>query len=148
MSQNALPIAVMIGGRTGAKNTAIGHNALANNTTAFYNTATRAEALELNTTGHRNTADGTRALFNNSTGDGNIALGTNAGSGVTTANDVVCIGAAGANVGGSCYIGNIFNQSSPSGIAVFINSGGKLGRATSSAETSSRWAKTAKCSWR
>ena len=27
----------------------------------------------------------------------------------------------------SCYIGNIFNQSSPSGLAVFVNSDGKLG---------------------
>jgi len=36
-------------------------------------------------------------------------------------------------VGSSCYIGNIFNQSSPSGVAVFVNSVGKLGMATSSA---------------
>ena len=32
----------------------------------------------------------------------------------------------------SCYIGNIFNQPSPSGLAVFVNSDGKLGTVMSS----------------
>jgi hypothetical protein len=32
----------------------------------------------------------------------------------------------------SCYIGNIFNQPSPSGLAVFVNSDGKLGTIMSS----------------
>jgi hypothetical protein len=47
---------------------------------------------------------------------------------------VICIGAnvAGANVSNSCYIGNIFNRSSPSGLEVFVNSDGKLGTTMSS----------------
>jgi hypothetical protein len=117
----------------GSNNTANGFDALYRNTTGDGNTANGLRALFSNTTGSRNTATDTRALFNNSTGNGNIALGIDAGSGVTTANDVICIGTAGANVGSSCYIGNIFNQSSPSGVAVFVNSIGKLGTATSSA---------------
>jgi hypothetical protein len=76
---------------------------------------------------------GPRTLFNNTTGNGNIALGADAGSGVTTASDVICIGAAGTNAPSSCYIANIFNQPSPSGLAVFVSGDGKLGTATSSA---------------
>jgi hypothetical protein len=82
--------------------------------------------------GDNNTAIGFQALTNNTTGSSNIGLGRGAGSGVTTADDVICIGTAGANVSHSCYIGNIFNQSSPSGLAVFVNSDGKLGTVLSS----------------
>jgi hypothetical protein len=69
-----------------------------------------------------------------STGDNNTALGAGAGGNVTTASNVICIGAlvAGANVSNSCYIGNIFGTTSSAGIAVFVNSDGKLGTATSS----------------
>jgi hypothetical protein len=63
----------------------------------------------------------------------NPALGPSAGGNITTASNVICIGASGANVDNSCYIGNIFNQSSPSGTAVFVNSAGKLGTTVSSA---------------
>ena len=42
------------------------------------------------------------------------------------------MGASGANVNDSCYIGNIFSGSSPSGTAVFVNSDGKLGTTVSS----------------
>ena len=45
-------------------------------------------------------------------GSRNIALGANAGKFVTGANSVIVIGAPGANVSGSCFIGNI------SGVAV------------------------------
>ena len=51
---------------------------------------------------------------------------------VTTANDVICIGANGANVSNSCYIGQIFGATSAGGTAVFINSDGRLGTITSS----------------
>jgi hypothetical protein len=55
-----------------------------------------------------------------------------AGGNVTTASDVICIGASGANVSNSCFIGQIFGATSPGGTAVFINSNGRLGTATSS----------------
>ena len=38
----------------------------------------------------------------------------------------------GADVSHSCYIGNIFDQPSPSGLAVFVNRDGKLGTIMSS----------------
>ena len=66
------------------------------------------------------------------TGSDNIALGFGAGDNVTTASDVICIGAGGANVSNSCYIGQIFGTTSSGGIGVFINSDGKLGTTTSS----------------
>ena len=62
----------------------------------------------------------------------NTALGPSAGGNITTASNVICIGASGANVNDSCYIGNIFSGSSPSGTAVFVNSDGKLGTTVSS----------------
>jgi Chaperone of endosialidase len=54
--------------------------------------------------------------------------------GVTTASNVICIGASvdGANVSNSCYIGSIFGETSSGAAAVLINSSGKLGTVTSS----------------
>ena len=117
---------------TGNNNTANGQRALYDNLSGSRNTANGSGALDSNTMGNNNTADGFQALGNNATGSFNIALGNGAGSGVTTADDVICIGTAGADVSHSCYIGNIFNQSSPSGLAVFVNSDGKLGTIMSS----------------
>jgi uncharacterized coiled-coil protein SlyX len=59
-------------------------------------------------------------------------LGIDAGFNVTTASNVICIGANGANVNSSCYISNIFGATSSGGTAVFVNSDGKLGTTTSS----------------
>jgi hypothetical protein len=117
---------------TGAFNTANGAGALGNNSTGGANVAIGSQALESNITGFQNTAVGAAALFNNTAGTANIALGVNAGIGVTTVDNVICIGADGANVSNSCYIGQIFSRSSSGGTAVFINSDGKLGTATSS----------------
>ena len=83
-------------------------------------------------TGSGNTALGVSALNNNTIGFNNTAVGDNAGTGVTTANHVICIGADGNNVDNACYIGQIFSATSSGGIAVFINSNGRLGTATSS----------------
>jgi len=133
---------------TGSFNTATGVNALLNNIAGGSNTATGYQAL-LNTTGSANTGTGWEALFSNTTGAGNtavgngalgantigsnnIALGHFAGLNLTTASNVICIGADGMNVNNSCFIGNIFNATSSGGTAVFIDSDGKLGTATSS----------------
>ena len=114
-------------------NTATGYQALFQNNGGA-NTANGWTALHDNITGSSNTAIGERALPNNTTGNNNTALGSVAGNNVTTANNVICIGAGvfGANTDDTCYIGNIFNQSSPSGTAVFVNSDGKLGTTVSS----------------
>lgn len=119
------------------ENTAIGAGTLPVNDNlglsgGHHNTAVGAFALFNNTNGAFNTAIGDRTLFNNNVGSSNIALGANAGSGVTTADNVICIGAAGNNAGNSCFIGQIFGATSSGGAPVFINSNGKLGTATSS----------------
>jgi hypothetical protein len=118
-------------GRGGS--TAIGSTALASQTDGEANTATGAAALE-NTAGSRNTANGFTAL-RDSTGDDNTALGSGAGGSVTSASNVICIGAgvSGENVDNSCYIGNIFGSTSANGIGVLVNSSGRLGTTTSSA---------------
>ena len=138
---------------TGGGNTASGVEALLSNTIGYYNTATGFQALQSNTVGVRNTATGVGALeFNttgrdntaigdgalpHSTGEGNTALGAGAGFLVTTANNVICIGAdfGGANVSNSCFIGNIrfVTTANDDAIPVVIDSAGQLGNASSSA---------------
>jgi len=119
----------------GGGNTATGFAALGNNTTSSFNTANGANALLNNITGgDSNTAIGYQALNNNTTGSGNIALGAFSGSAITTADQVICIGAgvAGANQDNGCFIGEIFDVTSSNGTPVFINSNHKLGTSTSS----------------
>src|SRR5207244_1932910 len=127
-----MAVAALIINTIGSHNTANGWNALNVNTTGSGNTATGYKALINSTTGENNTAVGNLALAFNSTGSGNIALGANAGSSVTTANNVICIGAAGQDISNTCYIGNIFGQTSLEGVGVFVNSDGKLGTSLSS----------------
>jgi hypothetical protein len=131
-------------------NTAVGSFALGVNTSGSLNTVIGAAALITNTTGSSNTAVGLNSLFSNNgdnntavgrgalgvntSGNNNVALGFGAGSGVTTASNVICIGTnvAGNDVNDSCYIGNIFGDTSSGGTAVFVNTNGRLGTATSS----------------
>ena len=131
-SNTAIGVGALANSNT-SNNTATGFQAL-NNATGPSNTAYGFSALFNDTTGGFNTAIGFNALLNSTIGSENVALGDGAGLGVTTATDVICIGAgvAGENVNNSCYIGQIFNATSSGGIAVFINSNGKLGTATSS----------------
>jgi hypothetical protein len=121
---------------TGHDNTANGSNALSANTTGDYNAASGVNALNSNTSGVRNTAIGFMALDNNTTGSFNVALGAGAGSGVITADDVICIGrgVAGANVRGTCFIGNIrgVTTQSANALPVLIDGAGQLGTASSS----------------
>ena len=118
----------------GSANTAVGTGALFSNTTGDSNTAIGLNALVSNTTGSGNTAVGVRALDHNTQGSLNIALGVNAGHDVVTAQNAICIGlnVFGADVGDSCFIGNIFGQTSASGTAVYVNSNHRLGTLTSS----------------
>ncbi len=124
-------VSALFGNTNGDNNTALGYNSLATNTHGSFNTAIGQAALFGNTTGDSNTAIGNVALLF-ATGSFNIALGDGAGASVTTANNVICIGTDGANVSDSCFIGNIFDQTSPSGVAVLVNSNGRLGTITSS----------------
>jgi hypothetical protein len=84
------------------------------------------------TGGLNNTAIGASALLNNTTGFSNTALGREAGGGVSTADHVICIGTAGANVNFGCFIGNIYSNVQPvvgtDPDYVTVNSVGRLGR--------------------
>jgi hypothetical protein len=124
----------------GAENTATGAGALLSNTVGDGSTANGAFSLFSNLAGDGNTANGYQALFsnitggntairfqalyNNTTGRENIALGNEAGTGVTIANDVICIGSGGENISNSCYIGQIFGATSSGGTAVLISVNG------------------------
>jgi len=112
----------------GDVNTATGYQALNRNTIGTNNTANGVDALVSNTTGSINTAIGVSALLNNSTGNLNTALGGGAGNNVLTASNVICIGASGADVSNSCFIGNIYGGNEGGTIStVYINSNGQLG---------------------
>jgi len=117
---------------TGGSNTAVGVFALNNNIDGGANTAIGVNVLQNNTHGHNNTAIGLNALGGSATGNFNIGLGSNAGMNVTSASNVICIGADGNNVDNACYIGQIFGATSSGGTAVFVNSNGRLGTTTSS----------------
>jgi hypothetical protein len=111
---------------TGNGNTAIGLEALQFNTTGNGNTAIGLEALQFNTTGNDNTATGIDALVggtgssnsafgrdalvSNMTGRSNSALGYYACTGVSTANNVICIGADTSN---TTYIAGIAGVTLP-----------------------------------
>jgi Chaperone of endosialidase len=133
---------------SGDSNTATGAFALSNNTMGGFNTATGDSSLGSNTSGARNTGIGQGALTNNQTGDSNtavgpsalvfssgsnnIALGDSAGSNVVTTDNNICIGSPGADVGNSCFIGQIYSNVQPivgtDPDSVTITSGGRLGR--------------------
>ena len=96
---------------TGFANTAIGANALLSNTTGFENTAIGLAALFSNTDGFNNTAIGDSALFSNTTGRNNIALGDSAGINLTTGKNNIDIGNAGfAGEGNKIRIGTTGTQ--------------------------------------
>jgi hypothetical protein len=61
-------------------------------------------------------------------------LGIGSGSGVTTADNVICIGTDGANVTSSCFVGNIrgVTTANADAIPVLIDSAGQLGTMSSS----------------
>ncbi len=137
----------LVANTTGNSNVASGSNALARNTSGILNSASGFNALLINTTGIRNTTIGSLALSSNTTGDNNIAVGSNAGENLTTGSDNIDIGAPGvAGEAGKIRIGTKATQTatyiagisgktvaSATGVAVRIDSTGKLGTVLSSA---------------
>jgi len=127
---------VLFNNTTGAGNTASGFETMSFNTTGGENTATGFQALFSNTTGLQNTATGSGALVSNRTGSDNVGVGNVAGLNVSTANNVICIGANvfGANVSNSCFIGNIrgVTTQNADAVPVLIDSAGQLGTTSSS----------------
>ncbi|MGC1322341.1 MAG: tail fiber domain-containing protein [Candidatus Udaeobacter sp.] len=135
-NNTATGLAALYRNTTGSQNTANGLNALRGNTTGDFNSAIGSGALITNTTGNSNNAIGFLALRHNTTGKFNIALGDNAGTGVITADDVICIGhaVAGVNVSGTCFIGNIrgVTTQNANALPVVIDGAGQLGTVASS----------------
>jgi len=84
---------------TGIQNSAMGVNALQNNTTGSNNSAVGMQALQANTTGISNAAMGMNALQSNTTGNSNLAVGVNALLNNTT-------GAQNSAVGGNALLNN------------------------------------------
>jgi len=148
---------VLYSNTTGHRNTATGQQSMFSNTTGARNTATGMSALFDNTTGNLNTAFGWTALDNNQTASLNTALGFGAGYFLEGDNNID-IGTGGdpadSNtirigtvveytdpdppnevhpVHTATYIAGISGQTASGGVAVYINSDGKLGTLTSSA---------------
>ena len=73
-------------------NTAIGYQALYNDTTGSSNTGVGSHALHDNTEGGGNTAVGYQALYGNTTGDFNVAIDNNAMVANTTALEGTAVG--------------------------------------------------------
>jgi hypothetical protein len=130
----ALGSSALLFNTEGSFNTAIGFEALYSNTTGSSNTAAGLDALTENTTGTGNTAIGNDALLANTTGSNNTALGTEAGTNVNTASNVICVGAPGADVSSTCFIGNIRGVATQNAdaVPVLIDSAGQLGTMSSS----------------
>jgi hypothetical protein len=118
----------------GSQNSAFGLLALNGNTTGFGNVAVGAQAAEDITSGSQNVVVGQFAASNLTTGYYNIVIGSNTGTGLSTANNVIIIGKglAGGNTSGTTFIGGISGVTAISGGAVYINSSGQLGTASSS----------------
>ena len=145
IENTAVGTAALLFNTTGSNNTAVGTTALLNNTIGFQSVAAGVTALYNNTEGNRNVAIGAGALFGNTTGIFNIALGWGAGSNITTGNnniDIFSNGVAGDDstirigiegLHTATYIAGIDGATASGGVAVFVNTDGKLGTLTSSA---------------
>ena len=134
-SNTATGAAALLSNNAGFENTANGAFALFSNTVSAYNTAIGTYALMSNTGfGAANTAVGWSALRSSTSGSFNTALGAGAGSGVTTADNVICIGSAGADVSQTTWIGNIYGVTTQSGTTapVIVSDTGQLGTMASS----------------
>ena len=134
--------AALASNTSGSNNTANGFEALASNSVSDLNTAIGYQALASDT-GDHNTAVGYQALARNTTGTFNVALA--GGFNLTTGNFNIDIGNDGVagesatiRIGSGCcqssaFIAGIWGNTVSGGTAVFINSDGQLGTATSSA---------------
>ena len=82
------------GGGGISSNTAVGVNALPNNTAGYSNSAVGLNALYSNTTGYSNSAVGLSSLYSNTTGYNNSAIGLNALYSNATGNANSAVGAS------------------------------------------------------
>lgn len=139
----AVGTATLVNNDSGSDNNAVGAFALQNNDGGSFNNALGRNALSFNVNGSDNTALGDEALKFN-TGNQNTALGSGAGFFQDTGDNNIYIGSGVAGVAGESntihignssntdtYISGISGQTAAGGVAVFVNSDGKLGTLTS-----------------
>ena len=148
-SNTASGISALNANTTGANNTASGNGALLANINGSENTASGQGALLDNTSGSSNTATGAFALASETTGAFNSAFGANAGRLITTGNNNIDIGNEGTSSDGiatntgvirigtsgtqtTFFAAGISGVTAPSGVEVFIGTGGQLGTVVSS----------------
>ena len=123
---SAVGFSALFSNLSGAVNSAFGYGAL-HHTTGGSNSAFGYTALYQNTTGIRNAALGQSAGYNLTSGNDNVYI---ANSGVATESGAIHVGTVGTHT--ATYIAGIHGQTSADGIAVYVNSSGQLGTATSS----------------
>ena len=134
-ASTALGVNALLNNTTGSYNVAFGYDALSSNTTGEYHSAFGFQALDSQTTGTENTAVGYWALQSTTTGGYNTAVGGFAGSDLTTGSNNLFLGVnsgnnltTGAN---NVYIGNCFAFSpSESDVIAFGNGAGERFRIT------------------
>jgi hypothetical protein len=117
---------------TGTENTFSGRLAGYSNTTGTENTFSGYSAGSYNTTGSNNTFSGAGAGYSNTTGNNNIYIGNPGPASGTESNTIRIGGDVGYGYQTAAYIVGMYGSTSLSGIAVYINSDGKLGTQTSS----------------
>ena len=127
MNNTAVGLQALSNNTTGSSNTAAGLNALISNTTGSQNTALGQQALNANTTGQRNIGLGFQAGLNLSTGSNNIDI---ANAGVAAESNTIRIGTQGTQT--KAFIAGI-SSTLVSGSAVTVSSTGQLGIVLSSA---------------
>lgn len=113
----------------GTRNTALGKNALSENTTGHHNTAVGFDSLALNTTGYYNTALGVNSLWSNTTGEYNTAIGGGSLNQNTTgtSNTALGVGSLANNTTGinNTAVGRVSLDSNTTGyenVAIGVNS--------------------------
>ena len=145
-ANTAIGFQALFSNQTGYTNTATGLNALYTNSKGYYNTASGVSALFFNVGGHDNLAEGYKALLH-TTGNNNVGVGSNAGANLTGGSNNIDIGANVLGTAGEANTIRIGKQGTQkatfiagiagtpiSGSTVVVNSTGKLGVATSSAQ--------------
>lgn len=122
---SAIGYQALLNNSSGSANTGLGYLALQNNTTGYSNTAAGMDAMKANTTGYNNTATGVQALTANTSGTFNTATGVAALSSNTTGYNNTAMGMQALN----SNIDGFFNTAT--GLAaLFYNTSGSSNTAT------------------
>jgi hypothetical protein len=129
-SNSAVGVGALSSNVWGSKNQTMGFQAMFSNITGNSNVAIGDSALHTNASGSFYTIVGSHAGFDVE-GSENIYVGDSVGSGVMSESGTIRIGDS--NLQTATYIAGISGQTASDGVAVYVNTDGKLGTVTSSA---------------